>query len=157
MYRSPWAKLSSFSTPYTIEKPSATREYSAPTTMPLTSSEKKKLIRFESAHRQAALRRAGLWPARRGGSYSSADQPGISWYLPAESILNRKNLPFTRSPFESKLIGWPRIEVDSLVFLIAARTLSRLGVWPALQTEAMASSITCVAAKIGRASCRERV
>ena len=47
MYRSPWAKLSSFSTPYTIEKPSATSEYSAPVVMPFTSSWKKKLIRPE--------------------------------------------------------------------------------------------------------------
>ncbi len=38
MYRSPCAKLSSFSTPYTIEKPRATSEYSAPVVTPFTSS-----------------------------------------------------------------------------------------------------------------------
>ena len=53
---------------------------------------------------------------------------GVSWYLPAESILNRKNLPLTMSPWASKEIGWPRIEVDSLVCLIASSTLLRLGV-----------------------------
>src|SRR5216683_7640162 len=87
--------------------------------------------------------------ARPGSQLVSAGQPGISWYLPAELILNRKNLPLTRSPLESKLIGCPRIEVGSLVFLIAASTLLRLGVWPDLQTEAIASSITWVAAKVG--------
>ena len=63
--------------------------------------------------------------------------------------MNRKNLPLTRSPWESKEIGWPRIEVDSLVCLIAASTLLRLGVCPDLQTDAIASSITCVAAYTG--------
>src|SRR5258707_4383982 len=84
-----------------------------------------------------------------GGYKSSSGQRGISWYLPAELILNRKNLPWALSPCESKLIGCPRMDVGSLVFLIAASTLARLGVWPALQTEEMASSITWVAAKIG--------
>src|SRR6266851_5703022 len=87
--------------------------------------------------------------ARPGRQLVSAGQPGISWYLPAGSILNRKNLPLTRSPLESKLIGCPRIVAGSLVFLIAASTLARLGVWPDLQTEAIASSTTCVAAKVG--------
>src|SRR5579863_1331226 len=73
----------------------------------------------------------------------------MSWYLPAELILNRKNLPLTRSPWEVKEIGWPRMEVGSLVCLIAARTLARLGICPALHTDAMASSITCVAANTG--------
>src|SRR5262249_18772918 len=43
----------------------------------------------------------------------------------------------------------PRIVVASLVFLMAAITLLRLGVWPDLQTEATAMSITCVAANTG--------
>src|SRR5215469_6852300 len=47
MYRSPCAKLSSFSTPYTIENPSATSAYSAPVVTPLTSSWKKKLMRCQ--------------------------------------------------------------------------------------------------------------
>src|SRR5262249_52607294 len=34
-------------------------------------------------------------------------------------------------------------------FLLAASTLARLGVWPGLQTDAMASSITCCAANPG--------
>src|SRR5690348_4672204 len=76
-------------------------------------------------------------------------QPGISWYLPAESILKRKNLPLVRSPCASNLIGCPRIESGSSVCLIAASTLARLGVWPDLQTEAIASSITWVAANTG--------
>src|SRR6185437_10603972 len=42
-----------------------------------------------------------------------------------------------------------RIEVGSSVVLIAASTLARLGVWPDLQTEAIASSMTCVAANTG--------
>src|SRR5947209_7221969 len=41
------------------------------------------------------------------------------------------------------------MEVGSLVFLIAASTLPRLGVCPALQTDAMASSTTWVAANTG--------
>src|SRR3984957_3615942 len=82
-------------------------------------------------------------------SQSADHELGISWYLPDELILNRKNLPLIRSPWESNWIGWPRIEVGSFVFLIAARTLLRLGVWPALHTEAIASSITCVAANTG--------
>src|SRR6516162_3397969 len=53
------------------------------------------------------------------------------------------------SPLASKEIGWPRIVVASLVCLIAARTLLRLGVCPDLHTDAMASSITCVAAYVG--------
>src|SRR5215470_8753977 len=82
-------------------------------------------------------------------SVSQLSQPagqllGISWYLPDESILNRKNLPLTRSPWESNLIGCPRIVAGSFVFLIAATTLARLGVWPDLQTAAMAWSITWV-------------
>src|SRR6516225_893968 len=76
-------------------------------------------------------------------------QPGIRLYLPAELILNRKNLLLTGSPCESNLIGCPRIVVASFVFLIAASTLLRLGVWPDLQTDAIASSITCVAAYTG--------
>src|SRR2546421_8279548 len=88
--------------------------------------------------------------ARRRSCLSPAGQPlGTSWYLPAESILNRKNLPLTRSPCESNLTGCPRIVAGSSVFLIAASTLARLGVWPDLQTAAMAWSITCVAAKVG--------
>ena len=39
--------------------------------------------------------------------------------------------------------------VASLVFLIAARTLARVGVWPDLHTEAIAPSTTCVAAYTG--------
>src|SRR5262249_60389885 len=66
-----------------------------------------------------------------------------------ESILNRKNLPLTTSPWESNLIGCPRIVVGWSVFLICASTLARLGVWPDLQTAAMAWSITCVAANTG--------
>src|SRR5437016_4018288 len=73
----------------------------------------------------------------------------MSSYLPAELILNRKNLPFSRSPRESNEIGWPRIDVDSFVCLIAASTLERLGAWPDLHTEAIASSITWVAANTG--------
>src|SRR5499433_1048608 len=85
-----------------------------------------------------------------GGYLNPADQPlGISWYLPVESILNRKNLPLTTSPWESNLIGCPRIVVGWSVFLICASTLARLGVWPDLQTAAMAWSITCVAANTG--------
>src|SRR6516225_5357227 len=76
-------------------------------------------------------------------------QPGINLYLPAELILNRKNLLPTGSPCESNLIGCPRIVVASFVFLIAASTLARLGVWPDLQTDAIASSITCCAANTG--------
>src|SRR6516225_1648707 len=76
-------------------------------------------------------------------------QPGIRLYLPAELILNRKNLLLTGSPCESNLIGCPSIVVASFVFLIAASTLARLGVWPDLQTDAIASSITCCAAYIG--------
>src|SRR5215472_17398882 len=53
------------------------------------------------------------------------------------------------SPCASKLIGCPRIEVGSFVVLIAASTLARLGVWPDLQTDAIASSTTCVAANTG--------
>src|SRR5881392_3265996 len=90
--------------------------------------------------------RAGSWPARYPGRFGFADvrpgQPVIRLYLPAESILKRKNLPLTRSPFASNLIGWARMEVGSSVFLIAASTLARLGVWPDLQTEAIASSMT---------------
>src|SRR4249920_171116 len=41
------------------------------------------------------------------------------------------------------------MEVGSFVFLIAASTLARLGVWPALQTDAIASSTTWVAANTG--------
>jgi hypothetical protein len=69
--------------------------------------------------------------------------------MPAELILARKNLPLTTSPWESNRIGCPRIEVGSFVFLIAASTLARLGVCPDLHTAAIASSITCVAAKVG--------
>src|SRR5260370_41480904 len=90
--------------------------------------------------------------ARRGSSaqLSSPDQElGVRLHLPAESILKRKNLPLTRSPWASKLIDCPRIEVGSFVALIAASTLARLGVLPDLQTDAIASSITCVAANIG--------
>src|SRR5580700_3080866 len=91
----------------------------------------------------------GRAPQRYLRSQSADQELGISWYLPAELILNRKNLPLTRSPWESNLIAWPRIEVGSSVFLIAASTLLRLGVWPALHTEAIASSITWVAANTG--------
>src|SRR5713101_8977345 len=118
--------------------------------MPFTSSWRKKAIRDESRPNVLPGARRLVAGARRGSYLSSADQAlGISWYLPAESILNRKNLPLTRSPCESKAIGCPRIEAGSLVFLIAASTLLRLGVCPALQTEAIASSITCVAANTG--------
>src|SRR6266571_3219955 len=111
--------------------------------MPFTSSWKKKPIRCE-------FRRSRCRPARRGGCLRSADHElGISLYLPAPLILNRKNLPFTRSPLESNFIGWPSIEVDSFVFLIAASTLLRLGVCPALQTAEIAWSTTCVAEKTG--------
>src|SRR5947208_11630356 len=41
------------------------------------------------------------------------------------------------------------MEVGSFVFLIAASTLARLGVCPALQTDAIASSTTWVAANTG--------
>src|SRR5215467_12975278 len=97
--------------------------------------------------RVTACRQVAGMPSRR--DIRSAGQPGISWYLPTELILKRKNLPWALSPCELKLMGCPRIEVDSFVFLIAASTFARLGVWPALQTEAMASSITWVAAKMG--------
>src|SRR5215471_14075392 len=119
--------------------------------MPFTSSWKKKAIREGPACRRAPRRRARLWPARRRTApLGSADQLlGISWYLPAELILKRKNLPLTRSPLESNLIGCPRIVTGWFVFLICASTLARLGVWPDLQTAAIASSITCVAAKVG--------
>src|SRR5438552_18727835 len=92
-----------------------------------------------------------MGPARGGATaLGSVDHElGTSSYLPAESILNRKNLPLTMSPCASKLIGCPRIEVGSFVFLIAASTLARLGVCPALQTDAIASSTTCVAAYTG--------
>src|SRR5499427_3376694 len=79
----------------------------------------------------------------------AAGQPGIRLYLPAELILNRKNLLLTTSPLEVNLIGCPRIVVASFVFLMAASTLARLGVWPDLQTDAIASSITCCAANTG--------
>src|SRR5258708_40261917 len=96
------------------------------------------LGRGPAGSRRAAGRLAG-----------SAAQPGIRLYLPVESILNRKNLPFTTSPLEVNLIGWLRMVVASFVFLIAASTLARLGVWPDLQTDAIASSITCCAANTG--------
>src|SRR5690242_8912659 len=117
-------------------------------TMPLTSSWKKKPIRCESAPlpgRPVARRPPAGAPRR----LSQCDQLGTRLYLPDESILKRKNLPCALSPCESKLIGCPRIEVGSFVFLIAASTLARLGVCPALQTDAIASSITCVAANTG--------
>src|SRR5262252_7410611 len=41
------------------------------------------------------------------------------------------------------------MEVGSLVALTAASTLARLGVCPALHTDAIASSSTCVAANTG--------
>src|SRR5215471_21397871 len=118
--------------------------------MPLTSSWKKNAMRQGPARRHAA-RCAPARDRRTPGSYlNPANQPlGISWYLPDESILNRKNLPLTTSPCESNLIGCPRIVAGSSVFLIAASTLARLGVWPDLQTAAIAWSITCVAANTG--------
>jgi len=76
-----------------------------------------------------------VWPSYRHWRFGTV-----------ESILNRKNLPPFRSPCESKEIGCPRIEAGSFVALIAASTLLRLGVCPDLQTDAIASSITCVAA-----------
>src|SRR5260370_8935516 len=150
MYRSPCAKLSSFSTPYTMEKPSAISAYSAPVVTPVTSSPKKSLIRRSSRH-HVVLRRgpAGPRPRRRHAPSSADHELGISWYLPDVLILNRKNLPLTRSPWGSKEVGWPRVVVDSFVFLIAASTLARLGVCPAWQSDEIASSTTCVAANTG--------
>src|ERR1700730_10015288 len=89
------------------------------------------------------------WRIMPGGKRGSADQPGIGWYLPAELILYRKNLRWTESPWESNRIGSPRIVAGSFVFLIAASTLARLGVWLDMQPAAIASSTTCVAAKVG--------
>ena len=46
---------------------------------------------------------------RRVVSWISAGQLlGISWYLPVEVILNKKNLPLTRSPLAVKETGCPR-------------------------------------------------
>src|SRR5215472_1856189 len=143
-----------------MEKPSPTSEYRAPVVMPFTSSWKKKAIREDPAHRHPARRRDRSCPPRRRAANwvqpsagqpitRSASQPGISRYLPDELILNRKNLPLTTSPLGVNLIGCPRIVVASFVCLIAASTLLRLGVLPDLQTEAIASSITCVAANTG--------
>src|SRR5262249_17830844 len=105
-----------------------------------------RILPFKASH---ALRRGPARDRRPAAglplSVSAGHELGISLYLPAESILNRKNLPPFRSPCESKEIGCPRIEAGSFVFLIAASTLARLGVCPDLQTDAIASSITCVA------------
>ena len=46
-------------------------------------------------------------------------------------------------------LGCPRTDVGSFVNLICARTLDRVGVCPDWQTEAIASSTTCVAAYTG--------
>src|SRR5262249_4016897 len=111
-----------------------------------------RILPFKALTRSAAGRRQWIQAPARGGTAAlgSADHElGISLYLPAESILNRKNLPPFRSPCESKEIGWPRIEAGSFVALIAASTLLRLGVCPDLQTDAIASSITCIAAYTG--------
>src|SRR5262247_1615766 len=124
--------------------------------MPLTSSWKKNAMR-EGPARPYAARRAPAGDRRapsqlsqcRSYLHPAGQLLGISWYLPDESILNRKNFPLTRSPWESNVIGCPRIVAGSFVFLIAASTLARLGVWPDLQTAAMALSITCVAANTG--------
>src|SRR5215469_9150594 len=88
MYRSPCAKLSSFSTPYTIEKPSATSEKSAPVVTPFTSSWKKKLMGAHPAHH------AGC-PARQ----PVADAPG---QLPQLS----------RSGTGDQLVGAARVDLE---------------------------------------------
>ena len=59
-------------------------------------------------------------------------------YLPFELILNTNHFAPIRSPCESNLMGWPMIEVGSLVYLIAASTFLRVGVCPDLHTEAIA-------------------
>src|SRR6266480_1471872 len=119
--------------------------------MPFTSSWKKNVMPQGPARPSCCPARAGHEPARAVAAISvQLDQLlGISWYWPPELILDRKNLPLTRAPWESNLIGCPRIVAGSFVFLICASTLARLGVWPDLQTAAIASSITCVAAKLG--------
>src|ERR1700748_2392376 len=107
--------------------------------MPFTSSWKKKLIRRVScqswpshAFRRGPTRKRR--PAAELPLVGSADHElGISLYLPDESILNRKNMPTFRSPCESKEVGCTRMH----------------GGTPDLQNDAIASSITCVAAYTG--------
>src|ERR1700742_2150918 len=70
-------------------------------------------------------------------------------YLPPRSILKRNHLAPIKSPWALNLMGSPRIDVVSFVALIAATTFPRLGALPLLQTDAIASSITCVAAYTG--------
>jgi len=71
--------------------------------MPFTSSWKKKA----NAWVLSAVLLPGGAPAqgKRAAGQLTGCQPfqllGISWYLPAELILKRKNFPWTTSPLES--------------------------------------------------------
>jgi len=71
--------------------------------IPFTSSWKKKAMREGPCLPSCGPGRAPTHGRRADPAANwfqpvsrSAGQPGISWYLPAELILNRKNLPLTR-------------------------------------------------------------